>query len=246
MLSFCHACKKPVFKKDFAMNLHQLSDGIWALEGNPISFLTFPYEIRSTVIEVGVGELLVHSPVQISAAKLLEDLPGQVKYIVTPNKLHDKFLGDWAKVFPDAKFYSPPGLKTRGSDLSFDKELTDTPEPQWQEVLKQKVVRGSWFMSEVVFFHEPSESLILGDLIENHDPRKFGVLHRAIGSAVAMLAPNGSTPQNYRWTFSRRRELRQDLQEILSWNPKRVVVNHGPIVESGAQAFLENAFQWAL
>ena len=228
------------------MKLHRLSDGIWELEGNPISFLTFPYEIRSTVIQVRADELLIHSPVQIAAAKLLKDLPGQVKYIVTPNKLHDKFLWDWAKAYPDARLYSPPGLKARGSDLSFYKELTDTPEPEWREILKQKMVRGSWFMSEVVFFHESSGSLILGDLIENHDPRKFGVLHRAIGSAVAMLAPNGSTPRNYRWTFFRRREVRRNLQEILSWKPKRVVVNHGPIVESGAQAFLKHAFKWAL
>lgn len=101
-------------------------------------------------------------------------------------------------------------------------------------------------MSEVVFFHEPSGTLILGDLIENHNPLRFGRLHRAIGSANAMLAPNGSTPRNYRWTFFRRKEVRQDLQEILSWNAKRVVVSHGPIVEIAAQEFLTNAFQWAL
>lgn len=101
-------------------------------------------------------------------------------------------------------------------------------------------------MSEVVFFHEQSGSLILGDLIENHDPKRFGWLHRAIGLSMAMLAPNGSTARNYRWTFFRRKELRQDLLEIMSWNVKRVIVNHGPIVESGAREFLRNAFQWAL
>lgn len=228
------------------MRLHKLADGIWTLDGNPISFLTFPYEIRSTVIETGGGELFIHSPVQLSAASLLKALPGQVKYIVSPNKLHDKFLGDWKKAFPEANLYAPPGLKAKRPDLSFYKELADEPEPEWREVLKQKIVRGSWFMSEVVFFHEPSGTLILGDLIENHNPLRFGRLHRAIGSANAMLAPNGSTPRNYRWTFFRRKEVRQDLQEILSWNAKRVVVSHGPIVEIAAQEFLTNAFQWAL
>lgn len=70
---------------------------------------------------------------------------------------------------------APPGLKVKHPDLSFYKELADEPEPEWREVLKQKVVRGSWFKSEVVFFHEPSETLILGDLIENHSPLKFWV-----------------------------------------------------------------------
>ena len=101
-------------------------------------------------------------------------------------------------------------------------------------------------MSEVVFFHERSGSLILGDLIENHNPQGFGWLHRKIGLLMAMLAPNGSTARNYRWTFFRRKEVRHDLQEIMSWDIKRVVVNHGPIVEDGAQEFLRSAFQWAL
>ncbi len=228
------------------MRLHKLADGIWVLDGNPISFVTFPYEIRSTVIEIGGGELFIHSPVQLSAVDLLKTLPGQVKYIVSPNKLHSLFLGDWKKAFPEAKLYAPPGLKAKRPNLSFYKELADEPEPEWREVLKQKIVRGSWFMSEVVFFHAPSETLILGDLIENHNPLRFGLLHRAIGSANAMLAPNGTTPRNYRWTFFRRKEVREDLQEIMSWNAKRVVMSHGPIVEIGAQEFLRNAFQWAL
>ncbi|MFN2121992.1 MAG: DUF4336 domain-containing protein [Candidatus Promineifilaceae bacterium] len=228
------------------MRLHRLADGIWSLDGNPVSFLTFPYEIRSTIIELGGGELFIHSPVQLSAATLLKALPGQVKYIVSPNKLHSLFLADWKKAFPDAKLYAPPGLKARLPDLSFYKDLADMPEPEWQEILKQKVVRGSWFMSEVVFFHKPSETLILGDLIENHNPQNLGWLHRAIGLAMGMLAPNGSTARIYRWTFFRRKEVHQDLQEILSWNAQRVIVNHGPIVEIGAQDFLRNAFQWAL
>lgn len=228
------------------MTLHKLAEGIWILDGNPISFLTFQYEIRSTIVDLGKGELLIHSPVQLSAANLLKDLPGNIKYIVSPNKLHSLFLDDWQKAFPDAKIYAPPGLKSRRPKVSFYKELTDEPEPEWQGVLKQKIVRGSWFMSEVVFFHEASGSLILGDLIENHNPKIFGWLHRVIGSANAMLAPNGTTPRNYRWTFPRRDEARQDLQEIMRWNPKRVIVNHGPIVENGAQEFLRHAFQWAL
>lgn len=228
------------------MRLHTLAEGIWVLEGESISFLTFPYEIRSTIIDTGGGELLVHSPVQISAAKLLKELPGQVKYVVSPNKLHSLFLEDWQAAFPQARFYAPPGLNARRPNISFYKALEDTPEPEWRDVLKQKIIRGSWFMSEVVFFHAASQTLILGDLIENHNPQRLGWLHRTIGYANAMLAPNGTTPRNYRWTFFGRRQLRRDLQVMLNWNAQRVVVNHGPIVDTGAQAFLSHAFQWAL
>lgn len=228
------------------MSLQKLADGIWLLDGDAISFLTFPYEIRATIIDIGGGALFIHSPVQLSAANQLKELPGQVKYIVSPNKLHSLFLGEWKKAFPQANLYAPPGLAARRPGLPFHKALTDDPEPEWRGVIKQKIVRGSWFMEEVVFFHEASKTLILGDLIENHNPQRLGWLHRSIGLANAMVAPNGSTPRNFRLTFFRRKVVRQDLQEIMHWNAERVVMNHGPIVEHGAQAFLRNAFQWAL
>jgi len=228
------------------MGLRNLADGLWVLDGIPISFLTFPYEIRSTIIDLGGGDLFVHSPVQLSSLNPLESLPGRVKHIVSPNKLHSLFLDDWQKSFPDARFYAPPGLKSKLPNLSFYKELTDDPEPSWRGVVKQKIVAGSWFMPEVVFFHIPSGTLILGDLVENHNPQHLGWLHRVIAYAMAMAAPSGTTARIYRWTFFRRKEVRRNLREIMSWNIKRVIVNHGPIVEDRAQEFLENAFKWAL
>ena len=101
-------------------------------------------------------------------------------------------------------------------------------------------------MSEVVLFHVPSKSLILGDLIENHNPNKLSWLHRQVAFAMAIVAPNGTTARIFRWSFVQRKKVRRDLQEVLNWNPKRVIVNHGPIVENRAHEFLSNAFQWAL
>lgn len=226
------------------MALENISNNIWVLQGDPIYFFTFPYEIRSTVIEVSAGEYLIHSPVQVKHAKQLESLPGKIKYIVSPNKLHSLFLEDWQKAYPDALIYAPPGLRKKRPKVDFYKDLEDSAEPQWRDVISQKIIRGSWFMSEVVFFHKPSASLILGDLIENHNPKILGPLFRAVAAAVGMLAPHGTTAKVFRWTFLRRRETRQDIQQMLSWHAKRVIVNHGPIVESEAEAFLQHAFNW--
>lgn len=228
------------------MRLHQLAEGVWTLDGDPISFLTFPYEIRSTIIDLADGELLLHSPVQISTASVIKTLPGQVKHIVSPNKLHSLYLEEWQKEFPLARFYAPPGLIAKLPEVSFYKELTDQPEAVWQNTLKQKVVRGSWFMSEVVFFHISSGTLILGDLVENHNPRTLNWPYRVIAKANAMVAPNGTTARIFRWTFIRRKETRQAFQEILHWEIKRVIPNHGPIVNDKAIDFLTNAFQWTL
>ena len=75
----------------------KLADGLWVIDGDPLSFLSFPYEIRCTIIDIGGGELLIHSPVQVSAATQLESLPGQLKYIVIVN--HGPIVATGAQAF---------------------------------------------------------------------------------------------------------------------------------------------------
>jgi hypothetical protein len=101
-------------------------------------------------------------------------------------------------------------------------------------------------MEEVVFLHGPSRTLIVGDLTENHDPCSLGPVQRAIARANAMLWPRGATPRNFRLTFWRRAEARRALREILAWQPRRVVVMHGPCIEENAGEFLRRAFAWLL
>lgn len=227
-------------------SLRELDAGIWTLEGRPIKFLTFPYTLRSTIIDLGSGSLFIHSPVQLDCATSAVESLGHVAHIVSPNKLHHLFLGEWSAAFPDARLHAPPGLRKKRSDLTFDTDLGDEPAKVWESVLDQRVVRGSFFMEEVVFFHRKSRTLLLGDLIENHDPRVFGRWHGAIARANAMVAPNGTTPRNYRLSFWRRTATRKIVAEILSWEPRRVVVLHGPCVEQNATEFLQHAFRWLL
>lgn len=165
---------------------------------------------------------------------------------MSPNKLHHLFLADWKSAFPTARLYAPPGLRKKRPDLPFDHDLGDAAAPAWNGVLQQKVIPGSFFMAEVLFLHRPSRTLLVGDLIENHDPARFARWQRVVGRANAMLAPHGTTPRNYRLTFWRRREARRALREVLLWDPKRVVVTHGPVVDEDAREFLQNAFRWVL
>lgn len=224
----------------------KLASGIWTVEGNAIRFLSFPYDVRSTIVDLGGGGLFVYSPVQWTvAAPLLRDL-GRVDHIVPPNLLHHLFLGQWQAVCPHARLYAPPGLAAKRPDLVFHAELGDRAEVAWSGTLEQRIVRGSVFMEEAIFFHVPSRTLLVGDVIENHDPARFGPLHRLVARANAMLAPNGTTPRNYRATFLHRAAARATIREVLGWKPRRVVPAHGPCVEDDVDAFLRHAFDWLL
>jgi hypothetical protein len=101
-------------------------------------------------------------------------------------------------------------------------------------------------MSEAVFFHRPSRTLILGDLIENHDPGALTAWHRAVARANDMLAPHGTTARILRLSLWRCMEARRVINEILSWQARRVVVMHGPCIERDAMAFLRHAVGWLL
>lgn len=219
-----------------------LADELWTFDGEPIRFLGFPYALRMTVIRLGDGSLLLHSPIQHSAAlqRELNEL-GEIRFIVTPNKLHHLFVGHWLEHCPKARAYAPPGLPKRRPDLRFAGLLGDEPEPAWEAELDQCLFSGSWFMDEVVFFHRSSRSLLLGDLIENHDPARFTRLQRFVARLNRMY---GSTPINYRLTFWRRAPARRALQRMLAWKPQRVIVMHGPIIEHDAERLLEREFSW--
>lgn len=99
------------------------------------------------------GNLWVWSPIALSGelASAVAAL-GTVRYIVSPNKIHHLFLSEWAKRWPEARLYAPPGLARKRSDLHFAAELGDQPDPAWAAEIDQVIFRGSVAMQEVAFF----------------------------------------------------------------------------------------------
>ena len=47
---------------------------------------------------------------------------GPVRFIVSPNKIHHLFLSEWARRWPEARLYAPPGLAKRKPGLSYTYE----------------------------------------------------------------------------------------------------------------------------
>ena len=79
------------------MILKKIGEEIWIADGPTVSFYGFPYPTRMAVVRLTGGDLWVWSPVGLSdeLAAEVESL-GAVRHLVSPNKIHHLFLGEWA------------------------------------------------------------------------------------------------------------------------------------------------------
>jgi Domain of unknown function (DUF4336) len=219
--------------------------GIWTVDGGTVPFLTIPYPTRMTVVALGQGALMVISPISPEATDFhaLGKL-GRVAHLVAPNKLHHLFLGDWKKRFPDARLYAGPGLARKRSDLPFDAELGETPEPAWSDIVDQTIFGGSFFFDEVVFFHRPSRTLILTDILQRHDPRRYGPTSRFFLWLDGLMASQSGVPRDWRLTVTDRKRARRAFETMVNWGPERIIIAHGACVTGNAVDLLRDAFAW--
>jgi hypothetical protein len=157
---------------------------------------------RMAVAKLSDNSAWVWSPVALSEGLAgAVDAIGPVGHIVSPNKLHHLFLGEWTKRWPDAHLYAPPGLARKRPDLHLDAELTEEPDPAWAADIDQVIFRGSFAMEEVAFFRRESRTAIIGDLVQRFPESKMsgwsGMLMRLDG----LVGEHGSTPREWRASF---------------------------------------------
>jgi hypothetical protein len=225
--------------------LTEIDRDIWIAEGPSVSFFGFPYPTRMTLVRLSDGGLWVCSPIELTDALAGEiKTLGPVQHLVSPNKIHHLFLGQWAQAWPEAKLWASPGLARRRRDLSFDGELGDAAEPAWERDIDQLIFRGSFALEEVVFFHRASRSAIITDLVQKFDPATQrgwrGLLMRLDG----LVGPEGSTPRELRLTFWNRRAAREALRKMLGWNPQRLIIAHGQWVGENGREALARSLSW--
>ncbi len=223
--------------------LQPFGERLWIADGSTVSFYGFPYPTRMAIAALAEG-LWVWSPVELDPALEAEVRAlGEVRWLVSPNKIHHLFLSQWLDAF-DATAFAPPGLAERRAALRFAGSLGDAPEAAWESDIDQVIIHGSAVMEEVLFFHRPSSTCLVGDLIQRHDPEALGRWQRAVMKLDDLVGPHGSTPREWRATFTHRQPARQALDRALAWQPRQLVVAHGACAREGGAAVLEEGLSW--
>ena len=233
--------------------LKPVAGGIWVVDGPEIRFhylgLKLPFPTRMTIVRLDDGALWVHSPIEPSPA-LIEQVAalGPVGHLVAPNTLHYWWLPEWHARFPEARVHAVAGMAGRAKRTlpPFD-ALEEKPDPAWAGQIDQVLAPGSLF-TEAVFFHRRSHTLILTDLIQNYEPHRvrWPVL-RLLMRLFGATDPDGKAPYDVQLSFWRHRdEVRSAVQQMISWEPERVIIAHGRWYERDGVAELRRAFRWVL
>ena len=225
--------------------LEQFGPSLYAADGPTVSFFGFPYPTRMAVARLSDGSAWVWSPIALTQ-ELADDVQsiGPVRHIVSPNKLHHLSLKEWADHWPDARLYAPPGLARKEATLHFHAGLGDKPNPAWEADIDQVVFRGSFAMTEVVFFHRVSRTAIIGDLIQRFSDVNISGWKEMVMRLDGLVGEHGSTPREWRASFLRRRPARSALQKVLGWNPERLLIAHGLCAQTGATEIIKQALNW--
>lgn len=228
--------------------LKPVAGNVWIVDGPIIRVGMLPFPTRMTVVRLGNGDLLIHSPTALTAELKAEvKALGIPRYLIGPSWLHYWWLPDWKRSFPNARVFVAEGVRERARKrINFDTEpLKGNRWYPWDDDIYTLRAKGR-FRTEVIFFHKESRTLILTDFMENFEPRKIdSLVIRLLIRAGGVQDPHGGMPRDMRLTYSRK-TLRKLVERMISWNPARIVIAHGRWYEKDAVAELRRAFRGAL
>jgi len=235
--------------------LKQIAGNIWVVDGPVIHMdvlrIGIPFSTRMTIVKLQDGSLWCHSPIAPNQQLFKEiNQLGEVKYLISPNKLHYAYIKEWQKQYPEAYSWASPGVEKRAQsqniETHFDYLLEDQPPLEWKNSIEQFIFKGSSVIEEVVFFHTSSQTLILTDLIENFETDKISsYFWKNIYKLAGIAHPDGKMPIDMRLTFiGNKAEARKSYEQLLKWEPEKIIIAHGKWFERNGTEELKRAFRW--
>ncbi|HYK54365.1 MAG TPA: hypothetical protein VEV38_12650 [Candidatus Eremiobacteraceae bacterium] len=215
-----------------------IADGVWYHRAKyRFGALEFPHAV--TVIRRRDGGLIIHAPAKLDDAIIdaLKSL-GEVSAIVWPSWWHDLYLHQWADAYPEALLFAAPDLRHVVAGRPNSRILADGVAID-ADVEVIAVDGLNVWLDEYVFFHKPSKTLIVADLVVNVRPD----LPFPTNAFFALMGARSGpfVPWFYRTVARDKRGLREQLDRIASLDFERLIVGHGDNILSDARSVFINA-----
>lgn len=196
---------------------------------------------RMTIVRLSEGGLFVLSPVALDDdTRRAVDALGEVRAVVAPSIFHHLHVQSWMSAYPKAVFGACPGLEWKRTDLAWSFVLGDQAHPIWAKDLGQ-VYFSARRENEIDFWHEKSGTLIVTDALLNlskHEDFSTRVAARLMGNdapGVGWLEP---------FMVRDKKLARRQVDRILEWPFRRIILAHGPMLEQGGPDVVRHAYAW--
>lgn len=195
-----------------------------------------------TVLRLGDGQLLVHSPLPLTRERLAAvQALGQVTHLYAPNTFHHQWLGEWSMAYPEARVHAPAELRDKRPDLRIDRFHDQGDDASLTGVVELPI-RG-FRLRETALVHVAARTVILADLVSNigrPEHRWTKLYSQAMGfyDRVALS-------RMLRWTgFDDRAAARVSVDALLAHRFDTLVVGHGAAIVWHARDVLAHATAW--
>ncbi len=228
--------------------LKRVADEVWIVDGPLIEFgmpwPKMPFPTRMTVIRLGADQLFIHSPTRLTPGlKAAVEAIGRPRWIIGPNRIHYWWIPEWHEAFGHADVFLAPRIREQGRIDFAAADLDRASGYPWDADIATLPVAGR-FMTEVVFFHRASRTLVLTDLIENFEPDKLHARWmRWLTRLGGVRDPDGQMPRDMRLTYPRA-QLEAAVEQMIAWDPERIILAHGRWYPADGAAQLRRAFRW--
>lgn len=222
--------------------LTPFGDGVW-ISRAPVRILGMPLTATMTVLRLGDGRLLLHSPVAMTPERLAAvEALGAVAHLHAPNLFHHLHVGEWADRFPSARLHAPPGLARKRRDLRVDRVHGRAPEPAFAGIVDEVAIEG-FRLEESVLCYRPARVLLVADLVHNVG-RPESPWARLYTHAMGFYDRVGLSRMIRFTAVSDRTALRRSLDAVLALPFDRIVPGHGDPIATGAPEALAAAYAW--
>lgn len=199
-----------------------------------VGLVNFP--IRSTLLPHKGGAVLI-SPIDFNEIQIQLLKQFTVTDIVAPSDIHHLFILDAQKIFPNARLWRVPGLEKKRPDVPWTHVFGES---QWPiDEIKVLPIDGAPKLNEHLFFHSPSQTLVITDLLFNL-VRPPGLAAKIIFTVMGTY--NGLAMSRL-WSVAikDKTKFRASIEKILKLNFENLALAHGGNVQGEGKRLLMGA-----
>eukprot|EP01126_Amoeba_proteus_P026828 TRINITY_DN2656_c0_g1_i1.p1 TRINITY_DN2656_c0_g1~~TRINITY_DN2656_c0_g1_i1.p1 ORF type:complete len:262 (+),score=63.38 TRINITY_DN2656_c0_g1_i1:727-1512(+) len=113
--------------------------------------------------------------------------------------------------------------------------------------IQYMVFRGHPHLNEIILFHTPSRTLILGDMIKNINSSEVISWWSWLRLMLLMELDRPTPPNTWKLTVDDRQAVKETVDGVFgNWKFKRIVMSKGNLVEKDARKIFEDAFAFVM